>query len=151
VYSQYRLWSIAAVDYATDEPIIKTLETKRATKSPVKRAALDKFTREMCRLETAGWSFVGHGDDMVKFGEFANLKNPVLNGELALKSILQTCKPSAVMQGSLSLNSLIPAFGIRDEEVHSSEEDSIDMLLVYRALFTDERMVAFAAAMGGGC
>jgi len=137
-------WSIAAVDFETGAPLIQTQQTSRRYKTSVGHEALAHFAEKMREFEADGWIFVGHGDDIVKFGEFAKLTSPVLNGELALKSVFQTCKPSAENKGSLSLTYLIPAFGIRDKEAHASEEDSVDMLRVYKALFTDPRMRQFA-------
>ena len=59
----------------------------------------------------------------------------MLDGCAALNEVLgKTCRP--LYECSLILIHLVPALGVRHRELHEALEDSIDMVHVYRALFT---------------
>ena len=61
-----------------------------------------------------------------------------LNAHLAIAQVWPKNKPTN--GGSMSLNELIPNFGIREQKDHSSVADSSDTLKVLKALFAQPEL-----------
>ena len=68
---------------------------------------------------------------MTRFGMEHGI--PIIDGYGALRSVWHTTN-TPKLGGSLSLGHLIPALGVRRAEEHDAFEDSVDVVLVYRAL-----------------
>ena len=108
-----------------------TIQTDRESKVPVPSHELDEFVAIVKQKVNDGFTIMGHGNDMVQFGKFNDIK--ILDGCAALRSVWgDTNRPKC--GGSLSLIHLVPTLGVRHAELHQSFEDSVDTVLVYRAL-----------------
>ena len=97
---------------------------------------MQQFATALKKLHRQGVHVIGHGNDIVRFGRAIGIPD-VIDGCAALQAVLRDkCRPK--LGGSCSLNHLIPAFGVRDAELHTSPEDAHDAVVVYKALFNSD-------------
>ena len=110
--------------------------TDRDSKRPVALEKQNAWGAMIKDFADRGFTIIGWGDDCEKLG--GRFGFTCLNAHLAIAQVWKNNKPTN--GGSMSLNELIPEFGIREEEDHSSVADSSDTVEVLKALFAQPEL-----------